>query len=116
MPSKIDAICDAAARLGGSSSTAGAVRGDARLDACLAAADRLARGDAANPELVRQRDLIQSLVSAAGAELKKFPRGPTGLPSDETRNSPEYRAAKAAYNSAFEKLRNFNGRHLKDLR
>jgi hypothetical protein len=41
--------------------------------------------------------------------MRSFPRtGPFNLPSEATRKSPEYRAAKAAYDAAFTDLRNHN--------
>lgn len=45
-----------------------------------------------------------------GDILRGFPRAPSsGLVSDVTRSTSEYRSAKAAFDNAFAKLRAFNG-------
>lgn len=45
---------------------------------------------------------------AAGAALKAFPRGRMGLTPDAVKATPEWRAAKQAYDRAFAALRSFN--------
>ena len=52
-------------------------------------------------------------VDRLSAALQVFPAGPMGLISDAVRATPEYRAAKTAYDAAFERLRTFNGRFVK---
>ena len=58
------------------------------------------------------RKLQQALaldVERFSAKVRAFPAdGPMGLVSDAVRATPEYRAAKADYAAAFEKLRGFN--------
>jgi hypothetical protein len=45
--------------------------------------------------------------------LDKYPRGPMGLTSPEARATPQWRADKAASDTAFQRLRNFNGGYVK---
>lgn len=45
---------------------------------------------------------------AAGKALQGYPRNAVGLTPDAVKFSPEYRAAKAAYDAAFARLRAFN--------
>jgi hypothetical protein len=53
--------------------------------------------------------LLEEEESEAGAALKVFPRGPTGLTPDSVRATPEWKAANARYQKAFARLRDFNG-------
>lgn len=46
--------------------------------------------------------------AAASAVLQKFPKGPSGLTPDHVKNSPEFRAAKAAYDRAFAEEQRLN--------
>lgn len=52
---------------------------------------------------------IDAEVSAAEVALRSFPAGPMGLTPDSVRVTPEYRAAKLAFDKSFAKLRAFNG-------
>jgi len=59
---------------------------------------------------------IEQEASRAGAVLAAIPgvgTGPMGLTPDAVKASPEYRAAKLAYESAFARLRAFNGSYVK---
>lgn len=56
---------------------------------------------------------LNSEVDRAGAVKNAFPRGPMGLTPDHVKASPEFRAASAAYNTAFQKLRQFNSSYVK---
>lgn len=51
---------------------------------------------------------LRAEVKETEDTLRTFPRGPTGLVSDRVRTSADYRAAKAAFDRAFSKLRAFN--------
>lgn len=64
-------------------------------------------------EALAAKTALDAAHEAAGAKLRAFPRNPMGLVSDETRNSPEYRAAKDATDKAFSRLRDFNSKFLK---
>lgn len=61
-------------------------------------------------EAVREeaRKILEGEWKRAGKALKVFPKGPMGLTPDEVKVSPEFRAAKSAYDKAFEALRRFN--------
>lgn len=55
------------------------------------------------------RDGLDGEVARTGARLELFPKnGPMGLTPDHVKASPEFRAAKAAFDRAFANLRNFN--------
>ena len=54
-----------------------------------------------------KRDRLEQEVKAAGDVLGTFPSGPTGLTPDHVRAMPEWRAAKARYQTAFTALQNF---------
>lgn len=54
------------------------------------------------------RAKLESDVHRASLALKVFPRGITGLTPDSVKATPEWKAAKNAYNVAFEILRQFN--------
>lgn len=56
----------------------------------------------------RIRDAIEDQRKQAGAALQRFPRGAMGLTPDAIKASPEYRAAKAAYDLAHARLRKIN--------
>jgi hypothetical protein len=59
---------------------------------------------------------LESAVSRASAALAIFPRLPNGLTPDHVKASPEYRAAKLQYDTAFGKLRTFNASFVKSFR
>ena len=54
------------------------------------------------------RDSLEAAVKAASEALKRFARGPMGLTPDAVKFSPDYRAAKLAFDTAFSRLRQFN--------
>ena len=54
------------------------------------------------------RDQLDAEVSRLSLALKAFPKGPLNLTPDAVRLSPEYRAAKQAYDASWAKLRAFN--------
>ena len=58
------------------------------------------------------QDQLYAEMKLAGAALKRFPRLANGLTPDSVKFSPEYRAAKAACDRAFEAVRAFNSRHI----
>jgi len=55
-------------------------------------------------------ELLYAEMYKASKALKAFPRGPMGMTPDAVKFSPEYRAAKAAYQKAFEAVRSFNSK------
>ena len=59
---------------------------------------------------------LEGNLDVASKALRAIPgigSGPMGLTPDAVKNSPEYRAASAAYDVAFAALRNFNGQFVK---
>lgn len=64
---------------------------------------------------VRQNELYAE-VKRLSAILGAFPKGPMNLTPDHIKASPEYRAAKANYNTAFARLRAFNTAFVKTYR
>ena len=79
-------------------------------------------GSATSPfdEAKAEAARLDAEAEAAGQVLRSFPRGPTGLTPDAVRATPEYRAAKARFDKAFARQRDFNGvfvkRFAKELR
>lgn len=71
-------------------------------------------------EALAESDRLDQEASAVGDVLQAFPRGATGLPPEHVRLSPEYRAAKARYKTAFAAVQAFNAvftkRFAKELR
>jgi hypothetical protein len=69
--------------------------------------------DAAKPATFEQSKAklaaITSTLNRASDALRPFPKGPMGLTPDAVKFSPEFRAAKAAYDAAFQALRDHNG-------
>lgn len=64
-----------------------------------------------NEAFQRQLSIQEQLlaeVSVCGAALRQFPKNSIGITPDDVKASPEFRAAKAAYDAAFQGLRNFN--------
>lgn len=66
--------------------------------------------------LATQQARLETAWRAAGDALKGFPKGAMGLTPDSVKASPEWQAAKRAYESAFAALRAFNGAHTAELR
>lgn len=62
------------------------------------------------------RDAIGADVARASAALNRFPVGPMGLTPDAVKASPEYRAAKMAFDSAFAGQRCFNASFVRTFR
>jgi hypothetical protein len=60
-------------------------------------------------QLNEMQSRLDADATAAGAKLRAFPRGPTGLAPDHVKATAEYKAAKAASDAATTKYRNFNG-------
>lgn len=69
-----------------------------------------AYGHADRPINEEQTKLEQD-VDRFSKELKKFPKGPTGMTPDATKATPEWQAAKRNYDQAFQALRNYNSKH-----
>lgn len=55
-----------------------------------------------------QRDKLDARVRELSAALNTFPKRADGLTPDHIKFSPDYRAVKTAYDSAFKALRQFN--------
>jgi len=61
-----------------------------------------------------QQELLECDVARTSKALKAISGGgPMGLTPDNVKTSPEYRAAKRAYDTAFSRLRTFNSRSAK---
>lgn len=54
------------------------------------------------------QDALNEACTVAGKPLDSFPCGATGLTPDDVKASPEYKAAKASCENAFQRLRAFN--------
>lgn len=54
------------------------------------------------------RGTLEDVVKATSKVVRAFPKGPTGLTPGHVKSSPEFKAAKAAYNRVFSDLRDFN--------
>lgn len=57
------------------------------------------------------RDALDAELSRLSAALKVFPSGPMGITPDAVKFSPEFRAAKSAFDAAFHRLRAFNAEY-----
>jgi hypothetical protein len=77
----------------------------AKLDAAVAKVDGYD-----NRSVPEAKANLEAKVKSASEMLKNFPRGATGLPSDDVRNSAAYRSAKSEYDRAFQALRSYNSR------
>lgn len=65
---------------------------------------------------LQAKDLSNALtadVKRFSAALDVFPKGPMGPTPEAVRVTPEYRAAKTAFDAAFKRLRAFNGQFVK---
>ena len=58
---------------------------------------------------------LEARSAAASAVLNAFPKGAMGLTPDAVKFSPEFRAAKRAFDTAFEAERRFNRWFLKEF-
>jgi hypothetical protein len=54
------------------------------------------------------RAVLDKRLAETSEALRKYPRGPLGLPLEAVRVMPEYQAARKAYAAAHEALRQFN--------
>ena len=59
-------------------------------------------------EAKNARDVLDSDVGRLGAILRAYPKGPMNLTPDTIRATPEWKAVKAEFDSAFQRLRKFN--------
>lgn len=55
-------------------------------------------------------------LNAAGEALEPFPRLPNGLTPDHVKQTPEWQAAKSAFDRAFSKVRAFNALYTKKFK
>lgn len=70
-------------------------------------------------DLLAAQAAIEARVRAASATLKAIPgvgMSEMGLTPDAVKQSPEYQEASRRYRMAFEALRAFNKRHLKEIK
>lgn len=65
---------------------------------------------------IETRDALEADYRRLGHIMATFPRGANGLTSDTAKATPEWRAAKAAFGLAFQRLRAFNGKQAKSRR
>ena len=67
-------------------------------------------------EATAQRDSLEAAYKAVSGLFNEIPgvgSGPCGLTPDAVKFSPEFRAAKATYQKAFDNLRAFNSYYVK---
>jgi hypothetical protein len=77
---------------------------------------RFDRADADNSGYEKAKEIRKQLdeeVSRLGKVLNAFPKGAMGLTPDEVKKSPEWKAAKTAFDSKFKQLQNFNSNFVK---
>lgn len=67
-------------------------------------------------EAKQMRDSLESEYRIAYAPLKLYPRNAMGLVSEEIRLKPDYRIARKRTEEAFQKLRQFNSRFVKEFK
>lgn len=61
----------------------------------------------------QKQDQLEAESTRTGRVMDSFPKGPMNLTPDSVRASPEWKAAKAASDKAFQDYRNFNGMMVK---
>lgn len=84
-------------------------------DACAKVESVLA--DSGFGDAKAQKARLEAEVSQLGATLNQFPKGGLmGMTPENIRTSPEYRSAKANYDRAFQKLRDFNQTYVKQFK
>jgi len=68
--------------------------------------------------LIAQQELLYTEMNAAAKALKVYDvhRDAMGLTPDSIKATLEWKAAKASFEQAFQKLRAFNGKHAKAIR
>jgi hypothetical protein len=64
--------------------------------------------NAAYDEAKLERDRLQAEMQSASAIMQTFPRGEMGLTPDHIKASPEWRAARARYQTALSAMQTFN--------
>lgn len=62
------------------------------------------------------KEALQLEVSQTSKAMRAFPRGPMGLTPDDVRASAEYQDARRKSDTAFERLRKFNGTYVKQFK
>ena len=67
-------------------------------------------------EAKQLKSQIETEIAGLSAKLAGFPTGAMGLTPDAVKFSPEFRAAKSAFDAAFARLRQFNAFYLKAFR
>jgi hypothetical protein len=65
------------------------------------------------PEAKKLKEAHEAKVTQAGAALKGYPKNAMGMTPDAVKFSPDYKAKKQAYDSAFSALRDVNSTFLK---
>jgi hypothetical protein len=60
------------------------------------------------------RDHFDAEHAKASVALNAFPKGPMGMTAPEVKASPEFKAAKQNYDTAFQRLRNYNAGYVKE--
>lgn len=67
-------------------------------------------------EAVKEKERLEHHVENLSKALMAFPRSPMGLVLDSVKATKEYKQAKAAYDTAFQRLRQFNGLFTKQFK
>ena len=65
-------------------------------------------------EAKARQSALEADVAMAQVLLATFPKGPMNLTPDAVRATPEFQAAKRQFDRAFQRLRAFNARFVKD--
>ena len=65
------------------------------------------------PEAKARADALWHALKVTGEALEAFPKGPLGLTPDAVKATPEYKAAKQAFDKAHSELRAFNSWYVK---
>ena len=88
----------------GSEAHGGAAHQQGVVDAARTAQFKAAR---------QKQDQLAAESTRTGKIMDSFPKGPMNMTPDHVRATPEWKAAKAASDRAFQAYRNFNGMMLK---
>jgi hypothetical protein len=72
-------------------------------------------GPMSYPEFKRTIETYQNIADKYSAILQSFPRGDMGLTPDAVKFSPEFQAAKQAYDRAARAIRDLNGTYAKSF-
>lgn len=65
-------------------------------------------------DATKLRDTFESLVRAASARMKAYPKNEIGLTPDNIKASADWKADKATFDYAMANLRAFNARYTKE--